>query len=278
MSPFTLDRHGHIVRRRPRLCPRPMEGASWHDRGLGLLAGRQIARSHGGSVIGSTWLADKGAPTNNGSSSGPAGILDFTPTTAPPTAKASVPRSCPGATGGNQLIAAGAAPPDADHARATIDATSPTQATRRYCMTATRLMSPPKASAISSMAVAACYALVGWSIGLRFTRGIVLHALKQLPKIFASIFALIAMCGGLAFALHEAAGTDPLTAYLATSPGGADAVAIVAASSPVDIPFVMAMQIGRLLMVILIGPSLARMIARWTVGAEPASSGIQASE
>jgi membrane AbrB-like protein len=126
--------------------------------------------------------------------------------------------------------------------------------------------------------LAICYALVGWSIGLRFTRGIVLHAAKQLPKIFASIFALIAMCGGLAFALHEAAGTDPLTAYLATSPGGADAVAIIAASSPVDIPFVMAMQIGRLLIVILIGPALARMISRWTVGAEPASSGVQASE
>ena len=94
-----------------------------------------------------------------------------------------------------------------------------------------------------------------------------LHAAKQLPKIFASIFTLIAMCGGLGFALHEAAGTDPLTAYLATSPGGADAVAIIAASSPVDIPFVMAMQIGRLLMVILIGPSLARMIARWTAEA-----------
>ena len=126
--------------------------------------------------------------------------------------------------------------------------------------------------------LAICYALVGWSIGLRFTRGIVLHAAKQLPKIFASIFALIAMCGGLAFALHEAAGTDALTAYLATSPGGADAVAIIAASSPVDIPFVMAMQIGRLLMVILIGPSLARMIARWTGVTEPASSGVQASE
>ena len=101
--------------------------------------------------------------------------------------------------------------------------------------------------------LAICYALVGWSIGLRFTRAIVLYAARQLPRIFASIFTLIAMCGGLGFALHEAAGTDPLTAYLATSPGGADAVAIIAASSPVDVPFVMAMQIGRLLMVILIG-------------------------
>ena len=57
-------------------------------------------------MIASIWLADRGAPTNSGSSSGPAGILDFMPTTAPPTANASVPRSGPTATGGNQSIAA----------------------------------------------------------------------------------------------------------------------------------------------------------------------------
>ena len=56
----------------------------------------------------------------------------------------------------------------------------------------------------------------------------------------------------------------PLTAYLAASPGGADAVAIIAASSRVDMSFVMAMQVARLILVILIGPSLARLLARWT--------------
>jgi membrane AbrB-like protein len=112
--------------------------------------------------------------------------------------------------------------------------------------------------------LAGCYALVGWSIGLRFTREIVAYAAQQLPKIIASIFTLIIMCGGLAYALHVAAGTDPLTAYLATSPGGADSVAIIAASSKVDMSFVMAMQVSRLLLVILIGPSLARIVARWT--------------
>ena len=122
--------------------------------------------------------------------------------------------------------------------------------------------------------LAICYAMVGWAIGLRFTREVVLYAWKQLPIILASIFTLIALCGGLAFALHEAAGTDPLTAYLATSPGGADAVAIIAASSRVDLPFVMAMQIGRLLVTLLVGPALARMIARWA-GSEAGSSGVQ---
>jgi membrane AbrB-like protein len=111
--------------------------------------------------------------------------------------------------------------------------------------------------------LAACYAVVGWSIGLRFTRPIVGYAARQLPRIVGSIVALIALCGGLAFALHITVGTDPLTAYLATSPGGADSVAIIAASSKVDLPFVMTMQIGRAIVAILIGPALARFLVRW---------------
>ena len=53
------------------------------------------------------------------------------------------------------MIEAGDAAPAGRKARATSDATSPTQATRRYCMTATSRMSPPKASDISTIAVAA---------------------------------------------------------------------------------------------------------------------------
>ena len=55
---------------------------------------------------------------------------------------------------------------------------------------------------------------------------------------------------------------DPLTAYLATSPGGADSVAIIAASSPVDVPFVLTMQVLRMLFVMATGPAIARMLAR----------------
>jgi uncharacterized protein len=111
--------------------------------------------------------------------------------------------------------------------------------------------------------LAACYAVVGWSIGFRFTRPMVAYAARQLPRIVASIVTLIALCGGLAYALHVVVGTDPLTAYLATSPGGADSVAIIAASSKVDLPFVMTMQIGRAIVAILIGPALARFLVRW---------------
>ncbi|HVJ51696.1 MAG TPA: AbrB family transcriptional regulator [Aliidongia sp.] len=108
--------------------------------------------------------------------------------------------------------------------------------------------------------LALCYAMVGWSIGMRFTRPIIVYAARALPVILASTLSLIGICGLFSVILTKTAGVDPLTAYLAMSPGGADSVAIIAASSKVDLPFVMALQTIRLLVVILTGPSLARLI------------------
>jgi uncharacterized membrane protein AbrB (regulator of aidB expression) len=75
------------------------------------------------------------------------------------------------------------------------------------------------------------------------------------------------VCVGLAALLVVLDDIDPLTAYLATSPGGADSAAIIAMASNVDVAFVMAMQTARLVLVLLIGPSLASFIAR-RAGAE----------
>lgn len=110
--------------------------------------------------------------------------------------------------------------------------------------------------------MALCYAMIGWSIGLRFTRPTVRYALHVLPQVTASILTLIAFCGLFAAGLVWLAGLDPLSAYLATSPGGVDTVAIIAASSPhVRLPFVMAMQTVRILLVLITGPTLARILA-----------------
>jgi membrane AbrB-like protein len=120
------------------------------------------------------------------------------------------------------------------------------------------------AIALPPWLLAIAYALVGWTIGSRFTREIVLYVAKAFPRILASIFALIAICGSFAALLVFVAHIDPLTAYLATSPGGADSVAIIAASSKVDVPFVMTMQTARFLIVLVAGPALSRFIARFT--------------
>jgi membrane AbrB-like protein len=109
--------------------------------------------------------------------------------------------------------------------------------------------------------LASAYVLFGWNVGFRFTREIVVHALKALPVLFLSILTLIFLCGLLALAVSYFGHIDLLTAYLATSPGGADSVAIIAASSPVDKPFVLAMQMARFISVLFLGPVFSRFVA-----------------
>lgn len=109
--------------------------------------------------------------------------------------------------------------------------------------------------------LAASYALVGWNVGLRFTRALLVHVLRRLPGILACIFVMLALCGGIAAFMVYAAGIDPITAYLATSPGGSDSIAIIAASTDCDVSFVMAMQTVRMIAVILVAPVLTKFIA-----------------
>jgi membrane AbrB-like protein len=106
------------------------------------------------------------------------------------------------------------------------------------------------------------YATLGWKIGLSFTRRILRHAAHALPQILASNVVLIAFSAGLAALLTHQFDIDPLTAYLATSPGGLDSVAIIAASTPVDLSFVMALQTARLFLVLLLGGPISKFVAR----------------
>jgi membrane AbrB-like protein len=109
--------------------------------------------------------------------------------------------------------------------------------------------------------LAVSYALVGWNVGLRFTRPLLVHAARAMPQVIGSALALIAICAGIAALMVWLAGIDPLTAYLATSPGGSDSIAIIAASTNVDVSFVMAMQTVRMLAVLFLAPVLTRFVA-----------------
>jgi len=110
--------------------------------------------------------------------------------------------------------------------------------------------------------LALAYALIGWSIGLRFTPSILRHALRALPQVFAAIVILMAVGLVIAVVLTEVLAIDPMSAYLASSPGGADSVAVIAATSAVDAGFVMAMQLARFLLVLVLGPPVTRWVAR----------------
>ncbi len=46
--------------------------------------------------------------------------------------------------------------------------------------------------------LAMSYALVGWNVGLRFTRPLLIHAARALPRMLACTLTLIVLCGGIA--------------------------------------------------------------------------------
>jgi membrane AbrB-like protein len=83
-----------------------------------------------------------------------------------------------------------------------------------------------------------------------------------MPRIVAVIFAMIALCGALSVPLARVTGVDALSAYLALSPGGLDSVLIIATSTHVDLPLILAAQVVRLLVVMTVAPPLARFVVR----------------
>lgn len=110
--------------------------------------------------------------------------------------------------------------------------------------------------------LAISYALIGWHIGLRFSLHTLRAVVRAMPVVVLSTVFLLTLCGGLSALVAYGLKMDPLSAYLAMSPGGVDSVAIIAAASPdVDVSFVMAMQTARFLLVLLVGPWLTRWLA-----------------
>ena len=104
--------------------------------------------------------------------------------------------------------------------------------------------------------------MIGWYIGLRFAKETVRETCRALPGILAGTCGVIVLCGFWALALTRILPIGFLTAFLATSPGGLDSVAIIAVGSTADVSFVLAIQTLRLFVVLITGPVLARWIAR----------------
>jgi membrane AbrB-like protein len=114
------------------------------------------------------------------------------------------------------------------------------------------------------------YAVVGLSIGLSFTRPTLAACFRQLHRIAASVVMLLALCAAVGVVMSVGFGVDPLTAYLSTSPGGIDAVLIVASSHHLDLSFVLAAQMSRLLLTLVAGPAITGFMARALKSRQPA--------
>lgn len=55
----------------------------------------------------------------------------------------------------------------------------------------------------------------------------------------------------------------PAALLLSMSPGGMDTAVVIAATTNVSLPLVLAAQLVRLIMVMIAGPSMAKVVAGW---------------
>jgi membrane AbrB-like protein len=108
----------------------------------------------------------------------------------------------------------------------------------------------------------AAYVILGLYVGLLFDRGSVIASIKLMPLLIANGIVLIVLCGLSGWAFAALIGAPALTGYLATSPGGADTVAIIALGSGANFGIVFSVQILRFMVILIAGPPLARLVLK----------------
>ncbi|WP_326613642.1 AbrB family transcriptional regulator [Streptomyces scopuliridis] len=104
------------------------------------------------------------------------------------------------------------------------------------------------------------FVLVGMDVGVRFTREALRRVRGLLPSILAGMTAVCLGCAGMAWIFARATGTPLMDAYLATTPGGINAVLASAVSSHGDVALVSTVQSLRLLVVMLVTPMIIRRL------------------
>lgn len=106
------------------------------------------------------------------------------------------------------------------------------------------------------------FTIVGLDIGLRFTRRTLAHIRRMLPLAVATTVAVNLCCALMACSLAPWIGVPPLDAYLATSPGGINAVLACAVASHVNVPLVSSVHGLRMFAMAGLTPQLVRRLTR----------------
>ena len=120
----------------------------------------------------------------------------------------------------------------------------------------------PGTDAVPPLLGAVAFALLGAHVGLRFTLDTVRTVRRILPVVVALVLAVIVGNAVLGLLLSALTGIDPLDGYLATTPGGLYVVLAVAAGSRADTTVVLAVQVLRLVVMLVAAPPLTRLLLR----------------
>lgn len=117
-------------------------------------------------------------------------------------------------------------------------------------------------SAVPQPMMHAAQLLIGVSLGVRFRRDFLRTAPAWLGTVALGSLVLMALCAGFAAAVAWATGQPWVTMVLATAPGGIAEMAITAKVLQLGVPLVTALQVCRLMAVLL----LVEPMYRWLYG------------
>ncbi len=106
------------------------------------------------------------------------------------------------------------------------------------------------------------FVLIGFEVGTRFTRPVVAAMARMIPAMIAAIATLSAAIGVLAFAVASLVDLKPSDVYLATTPGGINAVLAVAGDMNANMALITTVQSLRLILVMLSLPLLLRLLRK----------------
>lgn len=99
--------------------------------------------------------------------------------------------------------------------------------------------------------------IVGYSIGLSFTKNALIQIAEKLPSMILMTVLLVIFCAGIAFFVSKITGVDYPTVLTGSIPGGLSQMIIFAEElKGIDITTVTFLQVARLMMIIFFVPFL----------------------
>jgi len=113
----------------------------------------------------------------------------------------------------------------------------------------------------------AAFTLIGLHVGMRFTPDVLRRVGRLAPRIFGYVLILLLTTGLLAWGLSAVTNISLTDAYLATTPGGINAVLVTAFAAGAHTSFVFAVQTFRLFVMVLAAPPLVG----WLIRRQPAA-------
>ncbi|AYF72832.1 AbrB family transcriptional regulator [Nocardia yunnanensis] len=122
------------------------------------------------------------------------------------------------------------------------------------------------------------FVLIGFEVGTRFTRDVVKEMVRMLPAMTGAVLALSAVVAAMAFGLAALVDLEMSDLYLATTPGGINAVLATADKMNANLPLITSVQTIRLLVMMALLPLLISRIRRYeTTRTPPAATPARSS-